>query len=142
MISPPARNFLNSTFVNVTSLRDVEGEPAIELHAADAFARGIAHEQMVRVFNDRGACLAREAAVRVDDDATGLVPGRLRGVVGDGSEAVVVLEPVEAEQEIVVTATEGEGDDGRMTVELVAQQEDRQIVKNAVAELEPRQTSS
>ena len=27
MICPPARNFLNSTFVNVTSLRDIEGEP-------------------------------------------------------------------------------------------------------------------
>ena len=29
MISPPARNFLNSTFVNVKSLRDTEGEPHI-----------------------------------------------------------------------------------------------------------------
>jgi anaerobic selenocysteine-containing dehydrogenase len=27
MISPPARNFLNSSFVNVTSLRATEGEP-------------------------------------------------------------------------------------------------------------------
>ncbi|MDB5818083.1 MAG: conserved hypothetical oxidoreductase protein [Rhizobacter sp.] len=61
MISPPARNFLNSTFVNVTSLRDVEGEPLIELHASDAFARGIESDQMVRVFNDRGEyrCKAR-----------------------------------------------------------------------------------
>src|SRR4051812_41403047 len=45
------------------------------------------------------------------------------------------------EQEIVVTGTDGDGDDGNTTLELVAQQEDRQIVKNAVAEL-ARQTSS
>ena len=36
MISPPARNFLNSSFVNVKSLRDIEGEPLLEMHADDA----------------------------------------------------------------------------------------------------------
>ena len=61
MISPPARNFLNSTFVNVQSLRDIEGEPLLELHADDAAARGIHDAQVVRVFNDRGEyfCKAR-----------------------------------------------------------------------------------
>jgi anaerobic selenocysteine-containing dehydrogenase len=54
MISPPARNFLNSTFVNVKSLRDIEGEPLLEMHAEDAAARGIADGQLVRVFNARG----------------------------------------------------------------------------------------
>lgn len=54
MISPPARNFLNSSFVNVTSLRSAEGEPVVEIHAADAEPRGIAHGDMVEVFNDRG----------------------------------------------------------------------------------------
>lgn len=54
MISPPARNFLNSTFVNVQSLRDIEGEPLLEMCAADAAARGIGDGQVVRVFNDRG----------------------------------------------------------------------------------------
>ncbi|MBS3911700.1 MAG: molybdopterin oxidoreductase family protein [Hydrogenophaga sp.] len=54
MISPPARNFLNSTFVNVQSLRDMEGEPLLEIHADDAEARGIQSGHMVRVFNDRG----------------------------------------------------------------------------------------
>ena len=33
MISPPARNFLNSSFVNVTSLRQAEGEPLLLIHA-------------------------------------------------------------------------------------------------------------
>ncbi|OSZ73069.1 molybdopterin-dependent oxidoreductase [Hydrogenophaga sp. IBVHS1] len=54
MISPPARNFLNSSFVNVQSLRDIEGEPLLEIHADDAAPRGILSGQMVRVFNDRG----------------------------------------------------------------------------------------
>ena len=54
MISPPARNFLNSSFVNVTSLRAVEVEPLLEIHAQDAQARGIANGEVVRVFNDRG----------------------------------------------------------------------------------------
>ncbi|HZT55337.1 MAG TPA: molybdopterin oxidoreductase family protein [Burkholderiaceae bacterium] len=59
MISPPARNFLNSSFVNVKSLRDIEGEPLVEIHAADASGRGIVDGAMVRVFNDRGSYLCR-----------------------------------------------------------------------------------
>ncbi|MDT9000575.1 molybdopterin oxidoreductase family protein [Paucibacter sp. APW11] len=55
MISPPARNFLNSSFVNVKSLRDIEGEPLLEMHADDAAARGLADGSVVRVFNDRGS---------------------------------------------------------------------------------------
>ncbi len=55
IISPPARNFLNSTFVNVASLREAEGEPALEIHPADAATRGIADGARVRVFNDRGS---------------------------------------------------------------------------------------
>ena len=61
MISPPARNFLNSSFVNVKSLRDIEGEPMLEMHADDAAPRGIASGMAVCVFNDRGEyrCTAR-----------------------------------------------------------------------------------
>jgi anaerobic selenocysteine-containing dehydrogenase len=54
MISPPARNFLNSSFVNVKSLRDIEGEPVLEIHAQDAAARDIPHGGIVTVFNQRG----------------------------------------------------------------------------------------
>ena len=61
MISPPARNFLNSTFVNVTSLRAIEGEPLLEMHADDAAARGVSDGAMVRVFNDRGEYHCRAA---------------------------------------------------------------------------------
>ena len=61
MISPPARNFLNSTFVNVQSLRDIESEPLLEIHPQDAAPRGIADGVVVEVFNDRGRyrCKAR-----------------------------------------------------------------------------------
>jgi anaerobic selenocysteine-containing dehydrogenase len=54
MISPPARHFLNSSFVNVKSLRAIEGEPIVEIHADDAVPRGITSGALVRVFNDRG----------------------------------------------------------------------------------------
>ncbi|WP_243019603.1 molybdopterin-containing oxidoreductase family protein [Simplicispira sedimenti] len=55
MISPPARHFLNSTFVNVKSLRDIEGRPLLEIHPQDAAARSIEDGSVVRVFNDRGS---------------------------------------------------------------------------------------
>ncbi len=54
MISPPARNFLNSTFVNVASLRGIEGEPVLWLNPQDAADREIAEGATLRVFNDRG----------------------------------------------------------------------------------------
>jgi anaerobic selenocysteine-containing dehydrogenase len=73
MISPPARNFLNSTFVNVQSLRATEGEPHLDIHPNDAARRGIAHGDMARIFNDRGSFVAR---ARVTDKAReGLVVG-------------------------------------------------------------------
>ena len=73
MISPPARNFLNSTFVNVKSLRAAEGEPHLDIHPDDGAARGIAAGDMVRIFNDRGSFVAK---ARVTDKARkGLVVG-------------------------------------------------------------------
>lgn len=64
MISPPARNFLNSTFVNVTSLRAIEVEPLLEIHADDAAARGIVDGVTVRVFNARGEYRCRAEVSR------------------------------------------------------------------------------
>ena len=59
MISPPARNFLNSSFVNVKSLRDIETEPVLEIHPDDALTRGIATGAVVNVFNLRGQYLVK-----------------------------------------------------------------------------------
>ena len=41
--------------MNVQSLRDIEGEPLLEIHPDDAAARGITDRALVRVFNDRGS---------------------------------------------------------------------------------------
>jgi anaerobic selenocysteine-containing dehydrogenase len=73
MISPPARNFLNSTFVNVESLRATEVEPHVDLNPVDAAHRGIENGDEVRIFNDRGTLRAR---ARVSERAReGLVVG-------------------------------------------------------------------
>ncbi len=73
MISPPARNFLNSTFVNVDSLRSTEGEPHLDIHPDDAQARGVVDGELVCIFNDRGTMQAR---ARVTDRARrGVVVG-------------------------------------------------------------------
>ena len=73
MISPPARNFLNSSFVNVQSLRSTEGEPHLDMHPADAAARALESGDVARIFNARGSFTAK---VRVTDKARpGLVVG-------------------------------------------------------------------
>lgn len=59
MISPPARNFLNSSFVNVDSLRATVGEPTLDIHPSDAAPRGIVDGVGVRIFNDRGTLNAK-----------------------------------------------------------------------------------
>jgi anaerobic selenocysteine-containing dehydrogenase len=59
LISPPARNFLNSSFANVASLVAIEREPRCEMHPDDASRRGIRDGDPVKVFNDRGRFLVR-----------------------------------------------------------------------------------
>jgi anaerobic selenocysteine-containing dehydrogenase len=54
-LSPPARNFLNSSFANLKRFRDLEQEPRLEMHPSDAAERGITDGDMVRLFNDRGS---------------------------------------------------------------------------------------
>ena len=71
LISPPAHSFLNSTFVNVASLRRAAGKPTLEIHADDAHARGIAAGARVSIFNDRGTFTAE--AVITDRVTRGVV---------------------------------------------------------------------
>ncbi len=54
IISPPAHNFLNSSFANLPTFVKAEKEPYLEIHPIDAGARGIRDGDRVRVFNDRG----------------------------------------------------------------------------------------
>ena len=58
LISSPAHQFLNSTFVNVDSLRRAVREPECLLHPADAERRGIGVGARVVIHNDRGAFTA------------------------------------------------------------------------------------
>jgi anaerobic selenocysteine-containing dehydrogenase len=58
LISSPAHQFLNSTFVNIESLRRAAREPECLLHPTDAGSRGIAAGARVVVHNDRGAFTA------------------------------------------------------------------------------------
>jgi anaerobic selenocysteine-containing dehydrogenase len=57
-ISPPARNFLNSSFGNLPAFVAEEGTPKLDLHPADAASRGIADGDRVRIYNDRGSFIA------------------------------------------------------------------------------------
>ncbi|HEX2060668.1 MAG TPA: molybdopterin oxidoreductase family protein [Thermoanaerobaculia bacterium] len=71
LISPPAHAFLNSTFVNVASLRRSAGKPTLEIHADDARARNIESGARVSIYNDRGAFTAE--AVITDRVRPGVV---------------------------------------------------------------------
>lgn len=59
LLSPPSPHFLNSTFVEVDSLRKAAVEPQLEISQPDADARGIQHGDTVRIFNARGSFLAQ-----------------------------------------------------------------------------------
>jgi len=65
-LSPPARNFLNSSFANLPAFVEEEKTPHLDIHPDDASARGIATGDSVRVFNDRGSLLV---SARVTDRA-------------------------------------------------------------------------
>jgi anaerobic selenocysteine-containing dehydrogenase len=71
LISPPAHAFLNSTFVNVMSLRRSAGKPTLEIHGDDAAPRGIAAGANVTIYNDRGSFSAE--AVITDRVRPGVV---------------------------------------------------------------------
>ncbi len=66
IISPPNRHFLNSSFANLPFAIAEAGEPSLDIHPADAGARGISEGDTVRIFDDRGSFTAR---ARVGDKA-------------------------------------------------------------------------
>jgi anaerobic selenocysteine-containing dehydrogenase len=65
-ISPPAHNFLNSSFANLPSFLHAEKEPSLLIHPDDAETRSIVEGDVVRIFNDRGSFTAK---ARVTDKA-------------------------------------------------------------------------
>ncbi len=58
LLSPPAHEFLNSSFANVPSLRRSAGKPSLEIHADDAKTRSIENGSRVKIFNERGTFTA------------------------------------------------------------------------------------
>jgi anaerobic selenocysteine-containing dehydrogenase len=75
LLARKADNFLNSTFTNQPSVQQMEAVNLLEMHSADAGARGIADGQMVRVFNHRGEIFLK---ARVDGSVQpGVVSARL-----------------------------------------------------------------
>ena len=91
LITPPARNFLNTSFANMPRFVQQEGSPKLEIHPQDAVARGIADGDRVRIHNDRGAFHAR--AVLTEDVRPGVVVSPSvwwQKLSGDGENANAV----------------------------------------------------
>ncbi len=71
LISPPAHNFLNTTFANLERFRRREGEPLVWVHPEDARARGIEDGDAVILENEQGRV---QLTARVTED---IMPGVL-----------------------------------------------------------------
>jgi anaerobic selenocysteine-containing dehydrogenase len=74
LVTSASHHFVSSSLANQAGLLKGEGTPFVEIHPADAAARGIAHGDSVVVENARGWC-------------------RLRAVLTDGTRAGVVVSP-------------------------------------------------
>jgi len=56
LMTPPSKDFLNTSFGAVERMRESEGKPRLKINPADAKPRGIRHDALVRVHNRRGDC--------------------------------------------------------------------------------------
>jgi anaerobic selenocysteine-containing dehydrogenase len=56
LMTPPSKDFLNTSFGSVERMVQSEGKPRLKINPADARPRGIAHDALVRVYNGRGEC--------------------------------------------------------------------------------------
>ena len=75
LLARKSDNFLNSSFFNVPSVREMEEPGLLEISAADARARGIGDGDKVRVYNRRGDMVLK---ARVDGKVQpGVVSARL-----------------------------------------------------------------
>jgi len=90
LLARKADNFLNSTFSNLPSVQTMEETSLLEMHSADARARGIADGEAVRVYNHRGEIFLK---ARVDGAIQpGVVSARLNWAkLGPGLRNINVL---------------------------------------------------
>jgi anaerobic selenocysteine-containing dehydrogenase len=59
LITGKSLHFLNTSYAHSSRHRKAEGEPALEIHPADAEARQLKSHDRVRVFNERGEVTLR-----------------------------------------------------------------------------------
>jgi anaerobic selenocysteine-containing dehydrogenase len=75
LLARKADNFLNSSFSNLPSVQAMEETNLLEMHSSDAWSRGIADGDTVKVYNDRGEIFLK---ARVDGAVQpGVVSARL-----------------------------------------------------------------
>jgi anaerobic selenocysteine-containing dehydrogenase len=65
LLTPKTHFFLNTTFADMARQRTSQGDPFVAVHPDDAARAGVVDGGLARVWNDRGAFVAR---VRVTDD--------------------------------------------------------------------------
>jgi anaerobic selenocysteine-containing dehydrogenase len=90
LLARKADNFLNSSFSNLPSVQTMEETNLLEMHSADARARGISDGERVRVYNHRGEIFLQ---ARVDGAVqAGVVSARLNWAkLGPGLRNINVL---------------------------------------------------
>jgi anaerobic selenocysteine-containing dehydrogenase len=90
LLARKADNFLNSTFTNLPSVQEMEETDLLEMHSADARARGIADGDTVKVYNRRGEIFLK---ARVDGAVQlGVVSAKLNWAkLGPGLRNINVL---------------------------------------------------
>ncbi|WP_159791284.1 molybdopterin-containing oxidoreductase family protein [Croceibacterium salegens] len=54
LLTPKSHYFLNSSFVNQYRQRRAQGAPSIDMHPADATARGLEQDDLARIWNEQG----------------------------------------------------------------------------------------
>src|SRR5262245_41855065 len=78
--------FLNSLFANVTDQMRRSGPPLVRIHPGDAAVRGLETGREARIFNDRGAFVARvEVTARVRRGVVATTKGRWPRFVKGGA---------------------------------------------------------
>ncbi|HEY7094866.1 MAG TPA: molybdopterin-dependent oxidoreductase, partial [Ktedonobacterales bacterium] len=85
LISGAAHHFVSSSLANQPGLLAKEGEPYIELHPADAAARGISSGDLVEVASARGSCQLRAVVTDAVRQGVAIAPkGRWARLRADG----------------------------------------------------------
>ena len=131
LIAAADHYFLNSLFANIPGPMKRSGPPVIRIHPDDARGRGLETGHEARVFNDRGAFVARvEVTDRVRRGVVASTKGRWPGSVKGGSTVNATVDERDADMggpSFTTTASRSSGARrpavlGRVPLEEVQQQ--------------------